>query len=209
MWLPSAVDARALDTLALLEPGPSLALLQNKKPIYAESGGQVPVSYGRVLTVLQQPDLMNNVQQAYSELIVEGEAPEFSIRQTSSNTYFYINRKGERTDVTELVRKQTSEENFEIVLYSAGERFFGRYEALIHVRIEAEAARQSRFSASVYAYPENAVSRFFARHLGLVERYFNKKTKQMTGMITTIACSLCDEEAHTPPAEEKPAVEVS
>lgn len=181
-----------LDTLALLEAGPSKTLLENKKPIYAETGGQVPVNYEQALEVLQDPGLMVNVQDAYCRLIDEDGEPEFSIRQTSSNAYFYVNRKGERTDITEVIRRETSDSSFDIVYFSAGQRFFGEYQALIHVRITAEEESNTRYTASVYAYPENAVSRFFARRLGLVKRYFKKKTEHMTEIITAISCSLCE-----------------
>jgi len=183
----------ALDTLTLLEAGPSKALLENKKPIYAETIGQLPVDFIRALDVFEAPALMQNVQDAYCELIAEDGTPEFTISEAGTNTYFYVNRKGERTDIREVLRKKTSDETFDIVFYSAGKRFFGNYEALIHVRLSDAGKDGVSYTASVYAYPQNAISRFFARHLGLVERYFKKKTGHMTEIISTISCSLCEE----------------
>lgn len=181
----------ALDTLALLESGPSKMLLESKKPIYAETQGSVPIRFSRALDVLQQPELMTNVQRAYCELIAEGGTPEFTINQTSTNTYYYINKDGERTDITEVLKRKTSDTTFDMVLYSAGQRFFGNYQALIHVQIVDVGNGSVSYVSSVYAYPENAVSRFFARHLGLVNRYFKSKTSQMTDIITAISCRLC------------------
>ena len=205
------VPVLALDTLALLEAGPSKTLLEDKKPIYAEAKGSVPVNFDAALQVLRHPDFITHVQDAYCELIDEDGTPEFTIQKTSTNTYFYVNRKDERTDITEVLRRETAEGCFDIILYSAGKRSFGKYQALIHIQVVKDGKNKSHYVAAVYAYPENAFSRFFARHLGLVERYFKKKTGQMTGIVTTITCSLCEEEVqpalraglqHTPLAGE-------
>ncbi|VGO11692.1 hypothetical protein PDESU_00238 [Pontiella desulfatans] len=188
------VPALALDTLALLGTGPSKTLLQDKKPIVAEAKGSVPVNFDAALHVLRHPDFITHVQDAYCELIDEDGTPEFTIQKTSTNTYFYVNRKDERTDITEVVRRETVEGCFDIILYSAGKRFFGAYQALIHIQVLKEGENNSTYVASVYAYPENAFNRFFARHLGVVERYFKKKTGHMSEIVTTITSSLCEEE---------------
>jgi len=184
-------SAQALDTLSLLGDGPSRTLLVMKKPIYAETTGSVPVKFPDALVVFEQPDLLQSVQDAYCELIAENGKPEFTIEQTSTNTYFYINRKNERTDITEVLRERTSETAVDVIYYSVGERFFGKYEAVIHVQITDDDGEHTHYTASVYAYPENAFSRFFARRLGLVERFFRNKTSEMTGLITQITYNLC------------------
>ncbi len=191
-WL-IASSAHALDTLSLLKnDGPSMTLLLEKKPIYAETEGSVPVSFPDALVVFEQPNLLQSVQDAYCELTAEIGKPEFTIQQASTNTYFYINRKNERTDITEVLRQRNSDNAIDIIYYAIGERFFGKYEAVIHVQITGDNGEQTRYVASVYAYPENAFSRFFARRLGLVERFFRNKTSELTGLITEITCNLCE-----------------
>lgn len=189
-----AVSATALETVPLLPDGASKELLQNKKPIRAETEGYIPIRFFEAEAIFDEPALLKNVQDAYCELIAEDGEPEFTIEQASTNAYYYINRKGERTDITEVVRRKTAENAYDIIYYSAGKRFFGNYQAVIHVRVEGAGDARCRYVASVYAYPENAVSRFFARRLGMVERFFRNKTREMTGIITTIACSLCEDE---------------
>lgn len=190
VWL-LAFSAYAMDTVSLLDEGPAKQLLEGKKPICAETSGEVPVPFDQALAVFAQSNLLGRVQQEYCELLTDDGKPEFAINQTSTNTYFYVNREGERTDITEVLRRQTGGDTFDIVLYSAGKRFFGHYEAVIHVQLARSAEGATDYTAVVYAYPENAFSRFFARHLNLVERYFAKKTNQMAGIVTTISCSLC------------------
>ncbi|MBN2161967.1 MAG: hypothetical protein JXR25_08375 [Pontiellaceae bacterium] len=189
-----SVSVRALDTVVLLQNGSSKTLLEQKDPILAEAAGTVPVPFSKALVLIETPTLLNDVQNAYRGLMMdEGEEPEFTIQQNSTNTYFYVNRDGERTDITEVLRRRTAENAFDIVYYSKGERFFGDYQAVIHVQVSPSGATNSTYAASVYAYPENAVSRFFARRLGLVKRFFKKKTAEMSGIITAITCSLCDQ----------------
>ncbi|MDF7800814.1 hypothetical protein P4C99_15170 [Pontiellaceae bacterium B1224] len=186
-----SVTAEALDTLSLLDDGPSKSLLENKKPIYAEISGRVPVEFSDALTVFEMPDFLQRVQDEYGNQIDDEESPEFVINQTSSNTYFYVNRKGERTDITEELRKKTSDETIDLILYSYGKRSFGKYRSLVHIQVSDDGHGGSRYAASIYAYPENAFSRFFVRHLGLIERYFKNKTDEMTELFTDIICSLC------------------
>ena len=187
--------AYALDTMGLLREGPSKVLLGNKKPIHAKTKGVVPIEFVQAMDVYAQPDLLSRVQEAYCKLLTDSGTPEFSINQSSSNTYFYVNKDMQRTDITEVLRRQTSDDTFDIILYSAGTRFFGDYQAVVHVQLTASGDDTTQYHASVYAYPENAFSRFFARRLGLVRRYFKKKTGHMTEIITTISCSLCEAKA--------------
>ncbi len=183
---------QALETLPLLpEEGPSKELLESKKPILAETSGSVPVNFNDALQVLLDPNFMNNVQNAYNTMIDDDGKPEFSIQQTSSNTYYYVNRKNERTDITEVMRKQNAETEIDIVLYSVGKRSFGKFQSVIHIQVTQESPSVTNYTAAVYAYPENGVSRFFVRHLGLVDRYFRKKTAHLSAMVTTIVCGLC------------------
>ncbi|MBN2703388.1 MAG: hypothetical protein JXR23_04170 [Pontiellaceae bacterium] len=192
-WLP-AISVLALDTESLLEDGPAKALLQGKKPILADVSGNIAVEFDQALRVLKKDSLLQDIQAAYGELLPENEAPEFTIYTSSTNAYYYINKKGERTDIEEVVRRKTSDDSFEMVYYSYGKRFFGKYKAVIHVCIKRDmTSGMVMYDASVYAYPENAFSRFFARHLGLVEDYFEDKTDEMTGIITSISQSLCKE----------------
>ena len=147
-------------------------------------------STGR-MTVVERPGLLREVQEAYADLLGEGETPEFTIHQTSTNTYYYVNKDDERTDISEVVRGPEKAGTFDLVYYSFGKRFFGRYEAVIHIRLMQGPNDELRYVCTVYAYPENGFSRFFARHLGLVERYFNDKTEHMDGIISSIAGTLC------------------
>lgn len=179
----------------MLPEGESKSLLASKKSINANAEGVVPIKFSKAMEVYAQDALLTRVQTAYCDLLAEGGVPEFTISQSSSNTYFYVNNEGQRTDITEVMRRKTSEDTFDIILYSAGRRFFGDYQAVVHVQLTDAGNDETHYSAIVYAYPENAVSRFFARHLGLVERYFKKKTCHMTEIITTISCSLCNADA--------------
>jgi hypothetical protein len=190
--MPAVSQLHALETLSMLETGPSRTLLERKNPIKATTKGTLPVKFVGMMRVLSEPDFLENIQRAYSELIIEGETPEFRINKTSDKTYYYINKNGERTDILEVLRRKTSDTTFDIILLSSGKRFFGNYEALIHVQITRK-GEQVDYVSSVYAYPENVISRFLARRLGLIERYFRNKASHMTGIISIISCKLCEQ----------------
>ena len=190
VWSSLVCGALALDTASQLPEGAAKKLL-SKKTIKVDVEGTLSVSYSNALTVVERPGLLREVQEAYADLLGEGETPEFTIHQTSTNTYYYVNKDDERTDISEVVRGPEKAGTFDLVYYSFGKRFFGRYEAVIHIRLMQGPNDELRYVCTVYAYPENGFSRFFARHLGLVERYFNDKTEHMDGIISSIAGTLC------------------
>lgn len=185
------LPAQGLNTEELLPAGPSKTLLKQKKPIRAEMSGVVQIPFARALEIYAQPGLIENVQHEYGTLLADHGTPEFTIHQSSTNSYFYINRNGQRTDLIEVVRRPASDLVFDVILYTSGTRFFGFYEAVIHVQLTENSAGETRYDAVVYAYPENALSRFLGRRLHLVERYFKKKTRSMSEIICTISCGLC------------------
>jgi hypothetical protein len=180
------------ETAALVTDDLSLALLA-KEFIYAETGGFVPVRIGSAASILQQPSFLTRVQEEYEKLLPPGKRPEFTVRQNTTNTWFYINQRQERTDITEVAGRMTGSDTFELAYYTQGRRFFGQYQALIHIRL-AGAGDSTGYTVAVYAYPENGFSRFFARHLQLVEKYFRSKTDEISGIAVQISTRLCNPE---------------
>jgi hypothetical protein len=161
-----------------------------KEFIYAETGGNVPVDIGSAITLLRQPSFLTRVQEEYESLLPPGKQPEFTVQQSATNSWFYINKKQERTDIIEVASREGADDTFDLAYYTEGRRFFGFYQALIHVQLTGE-DESTRYTVAVYAYPENLVSRFFARHLNLVERYFRSKTDEISVLAAQISTRLC------------------
>jgi len=186
----SASAVELAETVDLVTEARSRALL-DQKFISAETGGTVPVSIQSAISVLQQPSFLTCVQEEYEKMLPPGKRPEFTVQQSSSNTWFFINGNQERTDIAEVAGRLTGADTFDLAYYTQGRRFFGHYQALIHIRLTG-AGDSTAYTVAVYAYPENGFSRFFARHLQLVEKYFLSKTSEISELAVQISTKLCD-----------------
>jgi len=179
------VSAHALDTVALVD-GPAAALLE-KKCIRTDVGGVLPVRFDAAVGVLDQPDLILHIQEAYRASVSKERTRDLPIVGTDDGAYHYTNEKNHRTDFFELYREQTSATSFDLIYLANGKRFFGKYEVLIHIRVVDAKPAGTLYIAEIHAYPRNAALRFFARRLGTVERYFQRKTHLIAG----ISSQLC------------------
>lgn len=175
----------ALDTAAMVD-GHAAKLLE-KKCIRTESSGVLPARFDAVVRYLSKPDLIQHIQGEYRRSVSRDGTIDFPIVGTGNGTYYYINEKNQRTDLLELCRSQTSDSTFDLVYHAAGKRYFGKYEVLIHIRVIDAAPAGTIYLASVYAYPHNGPVRFFARHFGTVERYFQRKTR----IIARVSKKIC------------------
>ena len=98
-------------------------------------------------------------------------------------------------DITELLRKQTGENTFDMIYHVKGKRFFGAYEVIIHVRAIDAGAAGVIYTAQIHAYPHNGAFRFFARRFGSIERYFKKKTRLIESISNQVLSGLCESSA--------------
>ncbi|MFL2877061.1 MAG: hypothetical protein ACJZ86_04345 [Pontiellaceae bacterium] len=154
------------------------SLLEKKNPIQADVKGCIAVPFDTMLELYESPSMLLRIQQIYRDYMVGTEGVEFEVVEVKPNFYEYVNRHEELTVIEECFRLKSNTDQFDLVLYTAGYRFFGAYEAVIHVQLE-RALDASLYRAFVYAYPQNGFSRFFGRYLGLIERFFDKKTTEM------------------------------
>ena len=206
IWLMLSVPVFALntpDTRALVSDDLSCALMEQEF-IYAETGGMVPVNFCSAVSILQEPSFLDRVQEEYERTLPLGSRPEFTVQRSATNAWFYINKKQERTDIAEVGSRITGTETFDLAYYTQGRRFFGTYQALVHIRL-ARCGDETGYTVAVYAYPENGFCRFFARHLQLVEKYFREKTGEISETAVRISTRLCREE-DIPPDQSLAAV---
>lgn len=180
------------DTVSLISDDRSRALLA-KEFIFAETGGTVPVSVDSAVSVLREPSFLTRIQAEYARTLPAGKSPEFTVRQSSPTSWYFINAQQERTDIAQVAERMADNDTFELAYYTEGSRFFGFYQALIHVRL-TECGDSTGYTVAVYAYPANGFSRFFARHLNLVGRYFRSKTDEISALAVQISTRLCSPE---------------
>ena len=154
--------------------------------IKAGGTGMVEVSFSDAVVLFEQENLLNDVQAAYAKMLKDGQTPEFTIQVDATNQWSYVNKAGQQSVIIELHRLIGTEDRASLVYYSAGERFFGKFRAVIVIDVVPADLGASAYEVTVYAYPENSFSRFFARHLGVVDRFFRTKTTEITALAVDI-----------------------
>ena len=186
----------ALDAAALLEGRPEAALLE-KNCIRADVGGVLPVRFETATKWLSQPDLIQQIQREYRKTVSKDGTVDFPIVGTGNGTYFYVNEKKQRTDLSELYRGQTSGTTFDLAYLAEGRRYFGKYETLIHIHVVDAGVAGTIYTASIHAYPRNPLVRFFARRKGKVEHYFQRKSLLIARVSTRICLGLDETPAYS------------
>ena len=179
------------------ETEPARAVL-DRNYIHITGKGRVGVPYPQALVLMKQADLLLSVQEAYADLLEEGAEPEFEITLDAPGQYSYVNQKDQRTDISELTREAGENGETILVLYSKGKRSFGRFEALIHVTVTPDPEHEdesSRWEVQVFAFPQNGISRFLARNFGMAQRYFTRKTAEISELVTDICLHLIEIES--------------
>jgi hypothetical protein len=184
----TSVRVFALDTAALLDDPANRSLLE-KNCIQAEVCGILPVRFGSAVGLLAQPDLIQRIQTEYDHSFSKNGISEFPIRGAGNGMFSYIDEEGQRTDIQELCRRQTSAAVFDLVYRSTGQLYFGNYDSLIHIRTVDAGVAGTFYMAAIQIYPDNPFQRFFARRFGTIERALLRKTR-LVALITT---RICDE----------------
>ena len=175
---------------SLLETNTLATAVLEKKNIFVETEGSIEVDFPSALRAIELDDLLGHIEDAWE--VTEGEEVLFDILQEDEVTYTYTDRKNRPTKVIELGRfvtvNEDGEDQLDSIFHSSGKRFFGKFELLSHMTVIADPDQEgwTRYHTRVYVYPRNGFSRFFARHLGLVERFFKKETSNIEGYATRI-----------------------
>jgi hypothetical protein len=170
---------------------PSLTLLA-RNTIQVEGHGTLPVDFRVAVRVLSQSNLLDRVQEEYARSLPEGRKPEFVLHPAGSNTWTFVNRHGQHSEVCEVARVPVASNALAAVFYAKGERFFGLFESLTFIRAAADDKGHIGYTVRVLAYPHQPVCRFVIRHLGLAERFFQEKTKELEGVSARICGRLCE-----------------
>lgn len=153
--------------------------------------GRIDIAFADAVTMFSQPDLLDLIQTEYARQLPKGEKPEFTVKSCGTNQWSYVNKDKQYSEVHEISRAVAQAgDAVDLVYYSRGKRFFGWFRAAIAVRLTRADAGGSNYEVKVWAFPETGVTRFFARHLGLVESFFNDKTAEITALTVKISRGL-------------------
>ncbi|MEI6788872.1 MAG: hypothetical protein WCL49_10385 [bacterium] len=165
---------------------PEVQRVLNRDPIHIHTSGTDTAEFEAIATGLGRSNLVMDVQTTYARMLPAGQKPEFVIRQDTTNTYFYVNKYGERSDIREVLRRADTPESILCVYLVRGKRFFGMFEAAIQIEARRGAGGATSYTVDVYARPEVTVTRFLAKHLPLVDRYFQRKTRDVVTLVVGI-----------------------
>lgn len=178
---------------APLDPGtdPRVQSVTTNHFIPCTLTGRVDIVFEDAVTMFRQPDVLDLIQKEYALQLPKGEKPEFTIKPCGTNQWSYVNKDKQYSEVHEISRIIAADaQSVDLVYYSRGQRSFGWFRAAIAVRMTRAGAASSDYEVKVWAFPESSFSRFFARHLGLVEDYFEDKTSSMTELTVKISRGL-------------------
>ena len=165
------------------------AVLQ-KKCIKAQAGGTLALPFEGVVEMLGETNLFSRAQTTYADMLPDGKRPTVQVTPLSDNRYRMVNKKGQGTDIAEIYRASSAPGTIDSVYHIKAKRFFGVFEAVIHVQGEKLSEEQSAYHVNVYAYPHNRLVRGITRQLHLVQRFFDKKTSHITNVLTTLGQEL-------------------
>ena len=187
------VGAFALGTAELVTDEQALEVL-GKKCVRLGTSEMLPINFQTARAVLERPDLAHAAQIEFAESISANGAVDFPVIEDAPRKYHYISDKGQRTDITELYRKQTDAHTFDYVVLASGKRFFGGFDVVVHLQvIDAEEAGVV-YTVITHAYPRNWLTRFSASKIGVTKNFFKKKMKMISWVAREIGVNLCEAE---------------
>ena len=184
----SCVSANTVPAAAI-DPGvasdPVIRRVLDLDPIHIHTSGQDATKFEDIAAGLGRSNLVMDVQVTYARMLPAGKQPEFVIRQATTNTYFYVNKHEERSDIQEVLRRVDAAGCIRCVYNVKGRRFFGPFEAVIQIDVHRRAEGNTSFEIDVYAHPEVTMTRLLAR-LPLVDLYFQHKTRDVVALVVSI-----------------------
>lgn len=182
--------AGGLDTASRAAGDAEAERVLARHPIRAAAEGTVALAYPDIVRMFGSTSLLADVQAEYARELPRGKAPEFVITQTGPREYFYVNRAGQESRIREVHRAEHEGPATEVVFYIRGRRFFGEFEAVIHIAARPQGDAVA-YAVDVYAHPHQTVARFLGRHLRLVSLYFHSKTDEIEALSIRISRALC------------------
>ncbi|MCX7007391.1 MAG: hypothetical protein NTY53_09115 [Kiritimatiellaeota bacterium] len=184
--------ARAAEARLVATNFPLAQAVLSNNCIVVCATGQIAVAWASAQTMLARPRLLDDVQRAYAASLPPGKTAGFTItpHPEATNIWHYINKDKEPSDITEVARYGPDAASGELLFRVDGERFFGNFRLVLALRARPDGPGKTNYAVDVWAYPENGVVRFFVRNLGLVERFFRKKTVEIEKIVRDVVLQI-------------------
>jgi len=154
-----------------------------RRTIRVHSRGVIHMDFAVALDLLRNDSFIDRIQEAYAASLPEGQTPEFVITPVAGErTWSFVNRHGQHSRIDEVARVVTEQGQLRVAIHASGARFFGRFESLTLIEAWAGDDGSACYVVLVHAWPQGALPRFFIRRLGLVERFFRDKTREIESL---------------------------
>ncbi|MDI6775274.1 MAG: hypothetical protein QME60_07790 [Verrucomicrobiota bacterium] len=172
---PPAADHAATLRAILTQHTNYIRILDNN-PIYLPVTGRVDAAFDMVREIAPDVELVARLARAAVD-------SSFRLRRdpNATNAFTFTNVNKEDCDLLAL-QNSAAADTFSSTTVAEGERFFGRFIAIIRLESERAPDGKAAFVVHLYAYPENAVWRFIARNVRTVSEYFRDRVMAIMGI---------------------------
>jgi hypothetical protein len=181
----------AANTADLVSEERGLAVLQ-KNCIRLGTNEVLPIQFSTACSVLENKELLHAVQAEFVRSISDNGTVDFPVIETAEGEYYYINEKGQRTDIVELYRQQTDAFSYDYIVMATSKRFFGTYDVIIHLQVVDAGQAGIVYSVSLHAWPHNWLTRS-SHKVGLTRSFFKKKMKLIAWVARKVGTGLCEQ----------------
>jgi hypothetical protein len=187
-----AFSAYALNTVDLVS-NPDAKEILKKKCIRLGTSELLPINFDTACKALEQPQIVQAMQDEFCRKISKNGEVDFPVFQLTTNTYYYVNEDGKRTDIKELYKKQTDEHSYDYIVQASGKRFFGKYDVIVHLQIVNAGDAGIIYSVNVHAWPHNWLTRS-SHKIGLTKKFFKKKMRLISWVAREVGTGLCEQQ---------------
>ncbi|MDZ8117938.1 hypothetical protein [Pontiella agarivorans] len=193
-WIPLllALSSFAGSTADLIT-NPQAREILSRNCIRLGTSEILPVKFQTAVAVLNNPELVTAVQEEFARSISSNGTVDFPIIGNGEHRYYYINEYDQRTDLTELYKKQTDRTSYDYIVWAGGKRRFGYYDVIIHLQVTDLGDLGILYSVHVHAWPHSWFTRTSHR-LGFTRSYFRDNMKFISRIAREIALGLCEQE---------------
>ena len=192
MILLLSIAASAVETDKLVTRPAGLKIL-NKKCIRLGTSEVLPIQFKTVCTVLSNSNLLYAVQDEFGRSVSKTGQVDFPIIKKGDGEYYYINEKGQRTDIVELYRKQTDAFSYDYIAMARGKRFFGEYHVIIHLQVVDAGPSGIVYSVKAHIWLHNWLARS-SHKVGLTRSFLRNKMRLISWVAREISTGLCEQE---------------
>ena len=187
--LGCATSGHGMDLAEMVREHPPSVLLLATSELQVCREGTVHAPFTAIRDTLMVPEGLELVQKAYVCQLSAGESPEFTLTKVRTGVYSYVNNEKQES-IVEEVHHSSKMDAFDIVYRITGNRFFGHFQALLHLHASPDAMGEVSYRVRVLVHPENRFWRFLVANVGMIHRFFRQETEEVSVLAEGICAKI-------------------